>query len=158
MEDVGKPPGGGSGEGIESLGVHVLTTEMGSANHARGLRTQITGAKWRISGRVQVGVLSTMCHCAGGGGPGRESGRVLWQGVLQSPCVHPCAGVLSTTACWARSSSVCMLLWVCLYAPVGLVSVQLTFLRLGPHGSAGEQCLRKSFSTHVSGEWNRDLS
>lgn len=72
---MGKPRGGGSGEGIVSLGVHVLSTAMGSANHIR-----ITGAKGRISGRVQAGVLGTMCHCVcvWGGGPGRESGRELW--------------------------------------------------------------------------------
>lgn len=35
--DVGKPPGDGSGEGTVSLGVHVLRTGMGSADHAREL-------------------------------------------------------------------------------------------------------------------------
>lgn len=35
--DVGKPPRGRSGEGTVSLGVHVLRTGMGSADHAREL-------------------------------------------------------------------------------------------------------------------------
>lgn len=117
---MGKPPGGGSGEGIVSLGVHVLSTEMGSANHARGLRTQITGAMWRISGRVQVGVLSTMCHRAGEGGvlegrvgecSGKEGCRVPVcthvQEFSQQPRVG-CGALLSVCCC----GSVCMLLWV----------------------------------------------
>lgn len=36
-KDVGKPPGDGTGEGTVSLGVHVLRTGMGSADHAREL-------------------------------------------------------------------------------------------------------------------------
>lgn len=110
---MGKPPGGGSGEGIESLGVHVLTTEMGSANHARGLRTQITGAKWRISGRVQVGVLSTMCHCAGGGGSWKgEWASALARSAAESLCAPMCRSSLNNRVLGAEL--------FCLYAAVGL--------------------------------------
>lgn len=121
-----------------SIGVHVLRTGMGSAVHARELWAQITDAKWRIGGWVQVGVLSTTCHCVGGlaervgEGSGREGCRVPVCTHVQF-CQQP------------RVSSA-----FCMYAPGILFQYsQLASLGLGEHLSAGGHCLQNSFRAHV---------
>lgn len=87
--------GDGSGEGTGSIGVHVLRTGMGPAGHARELWAQMTGAKGRISGWVQVGVLSTMCHCVG-----------VWQGEWASALARRAAESLCAPMCSSVSSHV----------------------------------------------------
>lgn len=124
---MGKPPGGGSGEGTVSLGVHVLSTAMGSGED-----------QWAGAGRCPRHHMS-LCVCVGGGSWQGEWARALARRAAESLCAPVCRSSLSNRVLGAGL--------FCLYAPVGLAFLSL-----------GEQCLWKSFSTLVWGEWNRDLS